>query len=807
MAEGKDKEEYKTDIKTGTCGPELTWTYDPETGHLQIEGKGPMYDYMGFRSPWYNLHVFSVTFPEGLTSIGAHSMTDGEFVSVKIPDSVLHIGKGAFACSCIQEISLGTSVRVVEEGAFLSCINLKTLVIPDSVRFIKTSAFACCGSLERVEIPDSVESVGVLAFDYCSKLKEVRFGKGLTELDCTAFLNCYELESVTVDGSNPYYSSIDGVLFSRDGPSICLYPPGRACDTYKIPDSVVSISDRAFSSAKVSHVVIPDSVVYIEREAFEHSHILELNIPRNDQSFDTAWNTGCCCREINVHPEHNELSSEDGILYSKGGSMLIRYPCGRNSPYFDIPARVKEIAKEAFDGCSRLREIRAYGPIKGLSSLRLEDCPAVILRTDKHEITGQRYNRETGCLYILGDSYGDIIYREEYPDLQKVYFCGVSMIRDNAFEGCGNITALDATEDLTWIGDRAFADCEKLVEPPSDLSLEFLGEGAFSGCSSLEWVLIPGSLRTIPREAFSRCTSLEFTRIGEGVEMIGPQAFAHCTSLTSVKLPASVSVIADDAFTGCTRLERIDVEPENEVCRSVNGVLFDYRVTYLVRYPPNRDGREYTVPETVETISNYVFEDCRKLEVVHIGPSVCCISNCAFIGSPSITEIDVSPENPKYVSWDGVLFTRGGKHLVAYPSGKGGSSYAVPDGVTDIDDFSFMRNESLSEIVLPRTLKSIGEEAFRDCIALQEMVIPASVRSVDMRAFYGCRNLVTLVIANPDAEIDDTAFISCSSLQTVYVGDLTDLERISFIRESIGHEVEFRDISEYVPQKADETNI
>ena len=98
-----------------------------------------------------------------------------------------------------------------------------------------------------------------------------------------------------------------------------------------------------------------------------------------------------------------------------------------------------------------------------------------------------------------------------------------------------------------------------------------------------------------------------------------------------------------------------------------------------------------------------------------------------------------------FKSKDGVLYSRDLFSLVLYPAGRDGTSFTMPEGVFQIGDSAF-RGSRLSEIILPRTLESIGVEAFRDCTNLTELNLPNKVNNIILNPFSGCTSLTSLFI-------------------------------------------------------------
>ena len=97
------------------------------------------------------------------------------------------------------------------------------------------------------------------------------------------------------------------------------------------------------------------------------------------------------------------------------------------------------------------------------------------------------------------------------------------------------------------------------------------------------------------------------------------------------------------------------------------------------------------------------------------------------------------------------------------------SDIVIPTSITSIGDKAFMGCRSLSEIVLPSSVTSIGNHAFCGCISLSDIVIPTSITSIGNRAFNGCSSLSDIVIPSSVTSIGDCAFLGCSSLKYISI--------------------------------------
>ena len=159
----------------GTCGKDLEWMFDMDSGTLRITGTGDMADGNDIDSLWIGYPIRRVILSRGVTSIGRYAFGRcASLESVLIPDSVVSIGKYAFyGCSSLLSVNVPRSVTAIGGYAFFGCTHLAHLYISGSVRSIGEYAFFGCRSLISVKIPDSVESVGERAFGQCLSLSSV----------------------------------------------------------------------------------------------------------------------------------------------------------------------------------------------------------------------------------------------------------------------------------------------------------------------------------------------------------------------------------------------------------------------------------------------------------------------------------------------------------------------------------------------------------------------------------------------------------------------------------------------------------
>ena len=115
----------------------------------------------------------------------------------------------------------------------------------DLVTAVADSAFFGCATLKEIKLPGSVKKIGDYAF-YGSSLKSISISESVTQIGECAFSNCTSLTMISVDPDCKNYSSLEGVLFSKDKTELICYPSGKTNSSYTIRSSVKKIAKMAF---------------------------------------------------------------------------------------------------------------------------------------------------------------------------------------------------------------------------------------------------------------------------------------------------------------------------------------------------------------------------------------------------------------------------------------------------------------------------------------------------------------------------------------------------------------------------------
>ncbi len=167
-----------------------------------------------------------------------------------------------------------------------------------------------------------------------------------------------------------------------------------------------------------------------------------------------------------------------------------------------------------------------------------------------------------------------------------------------------------------------------------------------------------------------------------------------------------------------------------------------------------------TIPSSVRSIEFNAFRGCSGLTSITLPSSLTSIGDGAFYGCSGLTSINVSDNNPKYSSVDGMLCNKDQTKLIAVPNGKT-SSITLPSSLTSIGDYAFSGCSGLTSITLPSSLTSIGERTFVNCSGLTSITLPSSLKSIEDHAFNGCSGLTSITLPSSLTSIGNYAFYGC----------------------------------------------
>ena len=266
-----------------------------------------------------------------------------------------------------------------------------------------------------------------------------------------------------------------------------------------------------------------------------------------------------------------------------------------------------------------------------------------------------------------------------------------------------------------------------------EYSVTCIGIWAFVQCSELISVSIPNSVTNIDNSAFRDCYSLTSVNVTDYVTNIGGYAFYGCRSLPSLTIPNSVTNIGYYAFFNVRNVVYNGTATGSPWgALTINGYI-DGNLVYSDDTKTELTAcsifaTDISIPNSVTSIGDYAFAECKELTSITIPNSVINIGKYAFSNCKSLITVNI----PNSVGYIGDC---------AFEQCKGLTSISIPNLITRIERGVFMDCKGLTSVTIPNSVTSIGNTAFDGCSGLISIEIPNSVTSIEEYAFGQVRNI------------------------------------------------------------------
>lgn len=492
--------------------------------------------------------------------------------------------------------------------------------------------------------------------------------------------------SITFEGSNYSVISIGRNAF-RDKTDI---------KQVKMPESIITIGEAAFSECKFDAVNIPDGVQEIQRHAFSNNGWLQsVKIGKGIKTIapNVFFMTGLTTIviEANSIPEAEETSFGDWT-----------YDLQTRKPMLYVPEDL----------------VNSYRESNDFPWMYFEDSRIVAIRTDWKK-PEQPYSYgpdkvELDCLSY----YLDKENKAAEVTKSKSFYYLKDMIEANGGEleipSVINVNGEEYT--VRSIGDGAFMnllDTRSLVLPETLVSI---GDEAFYylGVDSLS---IPDNVISIGQKAFKSCANLKAVNIGKGIKAIGDEAFYDCPVMNHIYLHADA--IPDVGYYAFGDYDRYKTNIKTMVLFVPEGLLNDYQQS--TASPWNDFTKNYIVVLGTDPSS--------------LAPQVISVDNCSYL----LDRTKLTAELINGKDWNNDVLS-----IPAYIT-VDGSEYQV----TSIGRTTFSGCKGIKEIIIPNSVISIGSHAFSSCYSVESLTIGEGVKTIGEAAFNQCNSLRTVYVLAP----------------------------------------------------------
>ncbi len=701
-------------------------------------------------------NMSSVNIPSNVTSIGECAFSScSSLSSITIPSKVTSMGEGIFQnCTGLTSVTMTSRVTSIPRYMFNNCTNLNSFSIPPSVISIEANAFQKCTGLSNISIPTSVTVIKSLAFEGCSNLTSVTLPASMVEIQGAAFNNCtylstinipenvstigsspvyknensyngyssywqYDddggykrsysspfsgcssLKSFVVDEDNPYFSSVDGVLFNKDGDILYDFPKGKS-GYYTIPSQVKAMNDEVLRGCdKLTGLCLSDDLWTPDNYfPFRGKQIKTFHIGRK-LSAASFYASGSLpnLETITVDGENQSWWVEDGVLYRNANgynNSLILYPQKKINTSFSVPEGINNIASTAMGGNSYIQNVSLPSTLNSIGSEAFQNC----------------------------------------TNLRTVNIpASVSFIDDYAFEGCSRLESIDlslkTTYSTLWLGNYCFGNCNSLktIILGNALAYDYDGSsieyGVFDGCNSIENIYV----------ITDNLIVYGYDDIGEDyVDFVETQMFSNFSATVHVpsgSLSAYRSSNQWKNFSSLVADKSIDVKLSIDNAQNIwsNATEGDA----VGQYEPGSKAALKSVIDEVQDAWSLGLADniCTNL-LQQISNALATFESKKVTYGVSSTFMVTIAEgidiNFKILNMQQLKVAVASNHTIL-----NNSSVTIPStiqdeygnifNVTSIGGYAFYNYSSLTSITIPNSVTSIGEYAFYGCGSLTSVKV------------------------------------------------------------------------------------
>nr|WP_304007425.1 leucine-rich repeat protein [Ruminococcus bromii] len=673
----------------------------------------------------YKGYDTEVTIPskiDGYTVTSVENFDTTKTKKITLPETVTTIGDSAFT------IYDNFSYSVLEE-----------IILPKNLKTIGDSAFSECYSLKSIDIPESVTKIGSGAFYGCDNLKNISV-KSDIDIGNKAFGDRYNLIpaiSKTYEDSQSDFFVWNGWVFEYNGNS----------QNPAIPSGTVGIYDDVFAYSDITSVTIPEGVKYINYGAFQQCTSLK-NIKLPNSLVRINASTFKECTSLSALSLGEGLKTIDSEVFK--GCVSLKTVA--------LPSKLETLEYEAFADCSNLENVTfpntlttadeaAFYETKWYNNIK--DGTALYYGSVFNGFKGYNTCLYTGSTFTVKDGTKTVNLSGNIGKITKFVFPNTlkSFTMSNVYNDSGyKLTSLALPESVDYVMITNQSDLKNLTLPTTAK----LGYNCFEYCSALETLTVPkGNTRL--EISLSGCSSLKKVVLADDTVELGNCALGYSDSLTTVDLK-NVRIISSEAFWHCPSIQKI------------------------------------TIPDTVTTICNMAFADCSNLTTVTGGKNVKILENAAFKNCTKLTSIGNIGQNLKKLGsivfentkWfenqkDGIVYL--GKIAYCYKGNmpknttltfKNGT-YAVSSGfISEHNSTTHFEQPNLVKVVLPKSCKFIGPEAFLNCTNLKSIDLGgAEIAENEAFVSNACE---TITLPSTMRIIGDDSFTS-KVLKTVNLND------------------------------------
>lgn len=435
--------------------------------------------------------------------------------------------------------------------------------------------------------------------------------------------------------------------------------------------------------------------------------------------------------------------SEKFILESlQAGKENLNYNTKPENETGNINTILPSLSKK---DAERMEIIKGELLIKTQNKNEVKWAQEIGLKVNPYQISEDGELESSDGNLLLVDSTGKLVIPEGVVSIGEGAFANleglktiiipgtVKKIERNAFTNNVTLEKVIMEDGVEYIGQFAFMNCTNLLEVEMPNSVTYLGVQAFYNDTNLNKIKLSNKLGKIENYTFAVCQKLESIEIPEGITALGSCVFEECINLKSIKISKTVKTIETTSFSITPNLKNIEIDPLNTNLAFEQGVLLGNNKEEIIKVLENEiSGNTFIVPKSVTKLGARILETCPQIQRVEIPKNVKTIDPLFF--AKSITEV-VIDENNKIFTCDGKAVYQDKINLLIYYAKD--STVTIEDGIENILDFAFYANKNMQNIILPNSIKTIGNQVFNGCTNLKKIELGENIEQVNPLFIYG----------------------------------------------------------------------
>ncbi len=487
-------------------------------------------------------------------------------------------------------------------------------------------------------LPDTLKIIQTYAFAYCSHIIEICIPQSVQQIQKLAFYKAMQLGHMVVDSKNPYFASMNGILYDKGIKTLIVCPPGYWNVHLIIPKSVYTMENYAFHHCcLIRHIELPNHIQCISDYCFYGCDKLQyINIPVNLKVIGKRAFSSCAIEKLDLP---DSIAFIDDYAFEK--CYYIQN--------MTIPQNVRFIGEKIFNCHHRLLIINVHENSRALKYvIENKYSYQIIEKIEKIDFLFEIENKGITLMKYLGHS--DTIH---IPAILQGF--PVIRIHHNCFDK-NDVLSFVVDQNNTYLtsvdGVIFSKDMKRLIAYPNAKE-----DTIYS---------IPEGVTTIDMYAFNENRHLESIIFPGSLTTIHTLAFHYCYALTHINIAKNIQNIERGAFANCQQLKAYHVDQDNPYYAIKDGVIYTKNLDTLIFYPNAKESYYFKIPDGVTCIKKNAFSYCFKTHRVFIPSSVKTIEDDAFALCYHLWGIDVDINSEYFKSDNGFLYDKY-DHLIVKP--------------------------------------------------------------------------------------------------------------------------------------------